>query len=165
MANLLDLLRSRPAIASGVLAHKYLKNTLLLPSERAAAGRLAERPELVDEMTDIFREIDETFLDGYDPSAFVQTLRSFQTLNPELRNRLYESVRSDYLLRFRPVERLDTIRQSAAVFLTALHKWSSLVAAVEVGSEASGPWSELQRSAANLRDLLEDRELSTRWIP
>ena len=165
MPNLSDLLRSRPAIAGGALAHKYLKNTLLLPSERAAAGRLAERPELIDEMTDILREIDDTFVDGYDPSAFVQALQSFQALDPKLRNRLFDSVRLEYLERFHPVERLDTIRRSAAAFLKALDTWSSLVAAVDVSAEASAPWMELQRSATHLRDLLEDRELSTRWIP
>jgi hypothetical protein len=165
MVDLLDIVRSRPAILGGSMGHRYLKNTFLLPSEAAAAGRLQERPEIINEMTAMLREIADTFVDGYDPSVFVLELRSLRTLDDGLRDRLLLALRREYMDRFRPEDRLKKLRRRARAFLKALHGWLRQVSASGVGAKSAPLWKTLQASATVLREFLEDRELSTRWIP
>ncbi len=150
---------------SGKLGHRYLKNTFVLPSEAAAAGRLRERPEIVDEMRAMLREIEDTFVNGYDPSVFVLELASLRTPDAGLRDRLLLVVRHEYVSQFRPEERLENLRRSAGTFLNALRAWHRQVSASGVGADSAPLWETVQGSAMALRDLLEDRELSTRWIP
>jgi hypothetical protein len=149
----------------GRLTHRYLRNTLLLPSEWAAADRIRERPKLIDEMADMLKEIDESFIDGYDPSAFVRELSSLQALDAGLRDHLLAALRREYLERFRPEERLGAFRRSAVTFLKTFQEWNNQTAAAGVNTESAPLWETLQRRAMALHDLLEDRELSTRWIP
>jgi hypothetical protein len=166
MVDLLDILHSRPAILGAIVGHRYLKNTFLLPSERAAAGRLQEeRPEIIDEVTAMLREIEDTFIDGYDPTVFVLKLQSLRALDDGLRERLLLAVRREYTDRFRPEERLKNLRRCAGAFLDALCAWLGHVSVSGVGAESAPLWVALQGSARALRELLEDRELSTRWIP
>ena len=165
MVDLLGLLRSHPVMTGGSLAHKDLKNTLLLPSEGAAAGRLTERPRILDEMTDMLREIEDTFTDGYDPGAFILELPSLRALDEGLRNRLLIAVRRQYLERFCPEMRLDDLRRSGSDFLKALRAWHRQVNTAGVNDASAALWERLQDRAAALRELLEDSELSMRWIP
>lgn len=162
---LLDLLRSRPALASSALAHAYLKNKLLLLDERTTAEMLQEAPSIIGEMTEKLKEIQETFIEGYDPSAFVLELASFQSLDRDLRERLLAVVRYEYLGRFRPAERLVSLRRTAASFVHALHDWQERVASTGIDTESASLWRELRERALELRGLLEDQELSARWIP
>lgn len=149
----------------GTLAHKHLDNTLLRPSETGAAGRLKERPETVNEIESMLRDFQDTFIDGYDPGAFVAELRALGTLDACVRERILAAVRREWASRFRPEERLENIRQAAEKFLKALGEWHSHVRAYGVGQNSASPWKTLQQRASALRDLLADRELSTRWIP
>lgn len=160
-----DILRSRPALLAGTLGHRYLTNAFILPAEGDCAALLIEQPDLVVEMTAMLHELDGTFLDGYDPAAFVLGLRSFAGIDDNLRSRLLGAVQAEYVRRFGPQARLDDLRARTRAFLGALDAWVALV-------NPSGPtptsrplWVELRTTAESLRALLECPELSKRWIP
>lgn len=165
MPNIVGLLRSYPAITGGTLAHKYLKHKLLDLSEETAAELYDEQPALLTEMSEMLRQIEETFSDGYDPGIYVQELACLQALDHDLRERLQIAVHREYTERFRPSNRLCNLRDSAAAFLKALQEWHFQVAGGGVNDESAPLWKALRDEAACLRELLEDRELATRWIP
>jgi len=160
-----DLLRPRPALLAGTLGHTYLTNVFLRPSERAAAGLLEEQPLFIAEMTAMLNELDETFIDGYDPSAFVVHLPSLAGIAGSLRERLLVVVQAEYATRFRPQIRLEDLRSRSRAFLDALDAWFSRVTLSGRDSDTVMLWATLQRAAESLRAFLESPELATRWIP
>ena len=161
---LIDLLRSVPALVSGMLAHVYLENKLLRLGEPTAASLFQESPEILAEMNARLREVEDDFVDGYDPSVFVLELRSLQALDVGLRERLLAAVRSAYHARFQPEVRLQELREASAAFLIAFQTWHDAVIG-GVTSQSTSHWQALRQQAAKLRDLLQSPDLSTRWIP
>lgn len=163
--DLLGLVRSRPVVICGRLGHQYLKNIFLVLSEPAAAAKIRKRSEIIAEITAMLREIEQTFIEGYNPDAFVLGLRSLEDLDDGLRGRLLLAVQREYTSRFRPDERLCDLQQRGRAFLEALRVWLQQVTASGVGAESAPLWNGLRGRAAALREFLEDWELSTRWIP
>ena len=160
-----DLLRSRPTMIRGELAHSYLENRLLRVSEGTAAAMLREDPQMVAEMQAMLAEMEETFVDGYDPSAFVAGLSSLRQLEAGLRQRLFDAVRREYAARFRPEERLAALQRAGGAFLESVDAWHGHVTRSGVGQELSALWSDLRERARELLALLRDPALRTRWIP
>ncbi len=163
--DLLGLLHSRPAIACGTLAHKYLKNKLLALAESTAVALFLEQPNMLDEMKEMLREIESDFTDGYDPGHFVVDLPLLQSLDSGLRDRLLAALRREYDERFHPEKRLDELRLLSAAFVNILNAWFRQVAVAGVSAESAPLWEGLQEKTIALREFLEDRELCTRWIP
>lgn len=160
-----DIFQSRPTMIRGELVHSYLENRLLKASEGTAAGMLQEKPQVVAEMRAMLAEMEETFIDGYDPAAVVAGLPSLRPLAAGLRQRLHDAVRQEYAARFRPEERLDALHRSARAFLEALNAWHGQVTCSGVGGESAPLWSALRGRADELRDVLKNPDLRTRWIP
>lgn len=165
MPDFRELFRPRSALLSGTIGHRYLKNIFILPAEADCAEFLAEQPRLVADMSAMLLELDETFIDGYDPAAFVLRLPSLALVDDELREHLLVSVRAEYMSQFQPQARLDELRAHTRAFLRALEAWAALV-------NPSGPtpasrplWVELGQAAESLRALLESPDLAKRWIP
>src|SRR5574337_1928490 len=159
MIDLIDLVRSRPVVIGGRLAHQYLKNIFSVLSEPAAAAKVRKRSEIVAEITTMLREIEQTFIEGYDPSPLVHELRSLKHLDDSLQDRLRCAVRREYAARFRPDERLRNLQRRGKGFVEALHVWFEKVSASGICEESAPMWQDLRGKAAALRQLLEDPEL------
>lgn len=160
-----DVLRSRPTILRGALKHVYVENEILRMSEEDAVGRLWERPAMGDEMRNLLQEIEDTFIDGYNPETFVHELISLKGLDSDQRDRLLASLRREYQGKFRPLDRLKDFRRSAGDFLSAYCKWRDHVLASGRDPASARLWEVVGEAASALQDLLGDPELSTRWIP
>lgn len=160
-----NLIRSRASIASGTLAHAYLKNKLLHLNEQIAAELYQADARLSEDIHRKLREIEDDFMEGYDPRAFVRELPSLQGVDDRVREQLLTIVEQEYHRRFCPEERRAKLRKLAEAFLKTFRAWLAEVTSSGVNPRSARLWKRLRNAASSLRKFLEDAELSKRWIP
>lgn len=129
------------------------------------AELLREEPNIVGEIHDILVELQDAFLESYEPTTFIAQLPSLRLLDADVRRRLVAAIREDYAVRFRPNTRHEDLSRSATRLMQALVAWHRWVTQHDVGKESASLWSALRARATELRDLLSDPFLRTRWIP
>lgn len=129
------------------------------------AAELQRRPERNLEIAEILEELEREFVTGYSPTEFVSAISALRSLEPETRQRLFDRLQQEFTLRFRPEERLATLRRAGLQFLEAAHAWQSAVRTGGVGADSAPLWHTLKKRSGELLTVLGDPELRTRWIP
>jgi hypothetical protein len=160
-----QIFRSEPVLVRGELVHRYLDNRISRLSEASFGRVFNEQPRMAEEMRAMLTRLESTFIVGYDPAPIVDHLLSLRSLKGDLRKRLLDAVGREFLVRFRPHERLSDLRQKGGAFLAAFEAWREKLELRGIGAESAPHWNTLRDRTRELIDLLRDPELRTRWIP